>query len=146
MTQKTIKQISNNLITGVITIEYSDGSTRVFTLDQLPSAEYDESSLVLKVFGETINFDTQKAETVALAQTIATIVGTPQVGENLTAVLPSGWTGFYQWTLDGVDIVDATSAVYVVAEEDVGGEVACKVSNPVFTTSSVTAVAAPETP
>lgn len=146
MTQKTIKQVSNNLITGAITIEYSDNSTRVFTLDQLPSAEYDGSSLVLKVFGETINFDTQKAETVALAQTIATIVGTPQVGENLTAVLPSGWTGSYQWTLDGVDIVDATSSVYVVAEEDVGGEVACKVSNLVFTTSSVTAAAAPETP
>lgn len=46
----------------------------------------------------------------------------------------------------GFTITPQNYYVYLHIKEDVGGEVACKVSNLVFTTSSVTAVAAPETP
>lgn len=154
MTQKTVTEVVANLITGEIAIEYSDGTSKEFSIDEVPVAEYDNTNVVLKVFGETLDIAgssaTAKSEAIAEAvpaavsqsQAIATITGDYIVGETLTVTLPTGWTGSYQWTRDGVDITDETAATYVLDAADEDTVVSCKVSSLVYTPSGDTVVVA----
>jgi len=67
---------------------------------------------------------------------IASISGTPAVGQVLTAVLTgTGGSGFtYQWTRDGVDIGGATGSTYTVLLADEGTTIRVEVTYTVIAT------------
>lgn len=152
MAQKTVKEVVQNLFTGVVTIEYSDDTTKSFNIDELPVARVESGVTVLKVFGDDIpipvasDISTEISSAVAggvvTARNIATITGDYIVGETLTVTLPTGWTGSYQWTRDGSNITDATSSTYLLDAADEAAVVTCNVSSLVFAPVGDTVVAA----
>jgi hypothetical protein len=145
MSQKTVKEVVSNLFTGEFTVEYSDDTTKEFNIDELPVAKVVSGNVVLEVFGEEVNVAGSAAQAVVNAQNIATISGTYTEGETLTVTLPTGWTGTYQWTRDGVDITSETNDTYTLVALDVDAVVTCEVSDLVFTPvgDTVAAAAAP---
>lgn len=142
MAQKTVKEVVQNVFTGEVSIEYSDETTKSYNIDENPVAKYDGSDIVFEVFGEEVNVAAVAAQAVVDAQNIAAISGTYTEGEILTVALPTGWTGTYQWTRDGAEIVGETNDTYTLAALDVGTVVTCKVSALVFAPVGDTVVAA----
>lgn len=75
---------------------------------------------------------TDPVEDVPVNTVIPAITGTAQEGELLTCStgtwnnVPTGYT--YQWLLDGVEIVAATSSTYTPVTGDVGGVLTCEVT------------------
>ena len=169
MVQKVVKEVVQNINTGEVTIEYSDDSTKAYNIDELPVAKVVGGDIVLEVFGETIDVAgsaeaaaesaveqaqalaesaVEQAQALAesaveQAQAIATVSGDFVVGETLTVSLPTGWSGSFQWTRDGVAISGETAATYVLDVADEGTVVTCKVSDLVYTAVGNTVVSAP---
>lgn len=68
-----------------------------------------------------------------------TVIGTPGVGNTLTAVLATGWTATgYQWKRDGTPISGATSTTYTLVTADAGHLITLTVSGLVYTPTGVT--------
>jgi redox-sensitive bicupin YhaK (pirin superfamily) len=146
MSQKTVKEVVQNVFTGEVTVEYSDDTTKEFNIDELPVAKIVSGNVVLEVFGETLDLAASSSsavtQAVAQAQALATILGTYTEGETLTVNLPTGWTASYQWTRGDVNISGETNSTYTLALDDVGAVVTCNVSNMVFTPVGDTVVGA----
>lgn len=96
---------------------------------------------MLEVFGETIDVAGSAESAVEQAQAIATVTGEFAVGKTLTVSLPTGWSGSFQWTRDGVNISSANSATYVLDAADEGAVVTCEVSDLVYAAVGNTVVA-----
>lgn len=114
------------------------------------------SDLAVRVSGSKDGFATTtliSSSTVAvpaltLASSTPTVNGTAEVGENLTAVV-TGWTAgvsfVYQWQRDGIAIPGATETIYLVAIEDVGGQISVSVTGSLVGYTADTLVSAATT-
>ena len=146
MVQKVVKEVVPEFYTGEYSVEYSDGTGKSFNIDELPVAKVVGGDIVLEVFGETIDVagsaESAVEQAVDQAQALATVSGEFAVGKTLTVSLPTGWSGSFQWTRDGVDIVGGTSATYVLDVADEDTVVTCEVSDLVYTAVGNTVVAA----
>lgn len=60
------------------------------------------------------------------------VSGTPGVGNRLTAVVPPGLVGDFQWTADGDPIAGATGSFYDQTDEDEGRLLRLELRNPRF--------------
>jgi hypothetical protein len=141
MVQKVVKEVVPEFYTGEYSVEYSDGTGKSFNIDELPVAKVVGGDIVLEVFGETIDVAGSAESAVEQAQAIATVTGEFAVGKTLTVSLPTGWSGSFQWTRDGVNISSANSATYVLDAADEGAVVTCEVSDLVYAAVGNTVVA-----
>lgn len=130
-----------NIHNGEVTVEYFDDTTKAFNIDELPVAKVVGGDIVLEVFGETIDVAGSAESAVEQAQALATVSGNFVVGETLNVSLPTGWSGSFQWTRDGVDISGETAATYVLDAADEGTAVTCEVSDLVYAAVGNTVVA-----
>ena len=133
---KVVKEVVQNIHNGEVTVEYFDDTTKAFNIDELPVAKVVGGNIVLEVFGETIDVagsaESAVDQAVEQAQAIATVSGNFVVGETLTVSLPTGWSGTFQWTRDGVAISGETGATYVLDVADEATVVTCEVSDLVY--------------
>jgi hypothetical protein len=71
----------------------------------------------------------------AAAEDFGSILGTPQVGETLTAVIGGDWVPFpvagfsYQWMRGATAISNATASTYVVTASDLGTFIAVRITS-----------------
>ena len=130
-----------NIHNGEVTVEYFDDTTKAFNIDELPVAKVVGGDIVLEVFGETIDVAGSAESAVEQAQALATVSGNFVVGETLNVSLPTGWSGTFQWTRDGVAISGETGATYVLDVADEATVVTCEVSDLVYAAVGNTVVA-----
>lgn len=114
------------------------------------------SDLAVRVSGSKDGFATTtliSSSTVAvpaltLTSSTPTVNGNAEVGENLTAVV-TGWTAgvsfVYQWQRDGIAIPGATETTYLVAIDDVGGQISVSVTGSLVGHTTETLVSAATT-
>lgn len=139
MAQKTVQRVFLGAGTGEVEIQYDDGDTKAYNLDQNLVAEEDvNGGISIQVFGQTLGFG-------SLAP-LVTISGGYVVGEELEATLPTGWAGSFQWLRDNTPIQDATSSTYTLVEDDAATVVSVTVSGLTYVAVGQEVAPAPEEP
>jgi len=115
-----------------------------------------DSELSVRVSGSKDGFatttltssGTAAVPALTLTSSTPTITGSAEVGENLAAVV-TGWTAgvsfVYQWRRDGIAIPGATETTYLVAIEDVGGQISVSVTGSLVGYTADTLVSAATT-